>query len=275
MSNRAVDWALHDAPMLRTARGKPDESARFVLVDLAEHADADGVGTYPSLDHIEAATGYDERTIQRALRRLERAGLIARDGTTRAGTVRWKLALEKTRPKSDLAEIEAARAAKREANAARVRRHRARVSRSDVDPVDNPAETASVTHSASVTSGDVTDSASVRTDSASVRNALRVRYVTHSTPPEPSVGTVREPSGTVTGGTLPPDPLRTEHPSGTRNEQDLSPSVGGPEKDHLAGNQQYARVRENWGCCTEPACEMLLDPDGTCPKGHRQEASHA
>jgi hypothetical protein len=266
MSYQAVQWALHDAPMLRTEKGKPDSTARFVLVDLAEHAHDDGTSTFPSPLHIQWATGLDERTVDRALRRLEKAGLIARDGTTRAGAVRWKLALELTRPESDWAEIEAARAAEREATAARVRRHRAKNKGSDVDKsVDNSPEAVAVTDSASVTAGAVTHSASVRTDSASVRNALSVRDVTHAAPPEPSVGTTKgNHHGTLTGGTLPPDPLRPEHPSGTRNEQDHSPLVSGIDQSELISNHQNARARETPTAC--PKCRNDLQPDGFCLK---------
>ncbi|MBB5118708.1 helix-turn-helix domain-containing protein [Streptomyces eurocidicus] len=97
MSNEAVKWAMDDAPMLRTDKGKPDTTARHVLQALAEHAHKDGSNAHPSLLRIQYRTGYDRRTVQRAQRRLEDAGLISANGAVR-GCTRWKLHLEKRRP---------------------------------------------------------------------------------------------------------------------------------------------------------------------------------
>lgn len=80
MSHQAVKWAMDDAPMLITAKGKPDTTARHVLQVLAEWAHADGTHSYPSKLKIQYRTGYDEGTVRKALRRLEAAGLIVRTG---------------------------------------------------------------------------------------------------------------------------------------------------------------------------------------------------
>jgi DNA-binding transcriptional ArsR family regulator len=147
---------MDHAPMLRTEKGKPDSTARHVLQVLAEHAHKDGTNAYPSVRRIRYRTGYDRRTVQRALRRLEDAKLITAYGMVN-GCTRWRLSMDLVRPESDMAELEAEEEAERAATAERVRKHRAQ----------------RVTHSTPVTEGDVTDS-------ATVRNALKVRDVTHS-----------------------------------------------------------------------------------------------
>lgn len=187
VSVEAVKWALYDAPMLLTAAGKPDTTARFVLAVFAERASKDGRDAFPGPAFVKHATGLDVRTVERAVRRLENAELLLRDGMTSMGAVRWRLDLTLKRPATDWAEIEAALAAEREATAARVRKHR--------------------------TKGDVTDSASVTgepvTDSASVRNGRSVRSVTDAVPGEPPVEPPGEPFG---GHAFPRTPLRTESP---------------------------------------------------------------
>lgn len=218
MSVEAVKWALYEAPMLLTPAGKPDTTARFVLVVFAEHADKDGRNAYPGPARVKFVTGLDVRTVERAVRRLEDGKLLERDGFTAAGSVKWKLRVDLLRPASDWEEIEALQQAEREAVAARVRKHRwARTSE------------APVTDAGSVTGegdeGPVTDSECVTgalvTDSASVRNGFEVRYVTDATPGEPPL----EPPGTTTGGMRPPpDPLRTDSPQAAcRIDQPTAP----------------------------------------------------
>ncbi|GAA1065270.1 helix-turn-helix transcriptional regulator [Streptomyces asiaticus] len=166
MSKEAVHWAMDDAPMLRTEKGKPDTTARHVLQVLAEHARADGSSAHPSVLRIQYRTGYDRATIQRALRRLEKGGLIRRDGTTE-GRTRWQLSMELIRPESDWKELEGEEEANRAAAAERKRRSRAKGV--------THAESVTVTDSEGVT---VTDSESVTDDvthSASGRHALKVR----------------------------------------------------------------------------------------------------
>lgn len=208
MSHEAVSWAMDEAPMLMTAAGKPDATARWVLTAVAERADKNGRNAHPSIADIRYRTGHDRSTIQRALRRLEKAGLLVRDGSVN-GRNRWRLAMELCRPASDRDEIEADEEAQRDAVAARVRRHRAK----HVTASECVTETASesvtepdVTHSTPVTERDVTASEPVTgldvTGVTPVRNALNARTeadVTHSTRPEPSKYlTVLEPSGSET-----------------------------------------------------------------------------
>ncbi|MCX4450639.1 helix-turn-helix domain-containing protein [Streptomyces sp. NBC_01789] len=166
MSTEAVDWAMDKAPMPRTEKGKPDTTGRHVLQVLAEYAQPDGSNTHPSVLRIQYRTGYDRTTVQRALRRLERGGLIRRDGTVDSRT-RWQLAMELVRPETDWADLEREEDEFRAAAAERKRRSRSK----------------SVTHAESVTVTDsecvtVTDAESVTgdvTDSAPSRHALKVR----------------------------------------------------------------------------------------------------
>jgi len=156
---------MDDAPMLRTDKGKRDTTARWVLAAIAERADKNGANTFPSIFDIRYRTGFDRKTVREALRRLEAAGLIVRDGTVN-GCTRWRLEMHLRRPASDRRELEEEDELDRTKGADRVRRHRAKT----------------VTHSASVT---VTPSDSVTEDvtpSDSVRNAVEGRYSTDVTP---------------------------------------------------------------------------------------------
>ena len=49
---------------------------KMVLLRLADHAHDDGGSAYPSIAGLVAACGFSARTIQDALRDLERLGLI-------------------------------------------------------------------------------------------------------------------------------------------------------------------------------------------------------
>ncbi|MFI9824456.1 helix-turn-helix domain-containing protein [Streptomyces sp. NPDC052013] len=176
MSTEAVTWAMDDAPMLRTGKGRPDSTARHVLQVLAEHARADGSNAHPSILRIQYRTGYDETTVRRALQRLEQAGLIKNTGTVQ-GRTKWRLMMRLQRSEFDWAELEAEAEAKRRATAERVRRHRAKQRATDSDAVTE-------TDSDAVTATPVTDFESVSnalkvrdvTDSESVRNTHEARY---------------------------------------------------------------------------------------------------
>ncbi|MFD3835352.1 hypothetical protein ACFWWC_03720 [Streptomyces sp. NPDC058642] len=172
MSTEAVSWAMDDAPMLRTDKGRPDSTARHVLQVLAEHARPDGSNAHPSILRIQYRTGYDERTVQRAERRLEAGGLIRRTGTRQGRSV-WKLQLHLRRPEFDWAELEAeAEDAKKQAAERQRRARQRRVTQSGSVTVTH-GESVTVTHSDDVTEGDVTHS-------ESVSHALPMRDVTHS-----------------------------------------------------------------------------------------------
>lgn len=53
-------------------------SLKFVLVSLCDHADDDGWGVYPSIAYTALRVDLSERTVQRALRHLERIGLLVK-----------------------------------------------------------------------------------------------------------------------------------------------------------------------------------------------------
>jgi hypothetical protein len=186
MSHQAVNWAMDDAPMLRTEKNKPDTTARGVLAALAENAHADGTEARPGIPTLVYRTGYDRRTVQRALRRLEDGGLIRQTGM-HGDCVVYALALHLKRPASDWDEIQAEETRRREGAAERQRRARAR-----------RAEAAAVTHSDDVTvthSDDVTEADVTHSDDA--RHALERRDVTHSASGRHALnaaGTILEPS---------------------------------------------------------------------------------
>lgn len=220
MSHEAVSWALHDAPMPLTEKGKPDTTVRLVLVELAEHASADGRNSYPAVLHIRHATGLDDRTIQRALRRLEASGLIQRDGVARNGCTRWKLHLSVTRPETDWTFLESeAEETKRRQSAARAAR-RARAAAASMSGTENAGHDAgNVELSGTENAGQATENGGLSgTQNPGVRHAESRRPARNAT------RTIIEPPGTITGGTLPPDPLRGNDPSGRFNEHATAPS---------------------------------------------------
>ncbi|MFM9629414.1 helix-turn-helix domain-containing protein [Streptomyces galilaeus] len=167
MSTEATGWAMDHAPMLRTEKGKPDTTARHVLQALAEHAKPDGTNSHPSVLRLQYRTGYDRTTVQRALRRLETGGLIARDGTV-DGRTRWRLAMEQRRPATDWEELEREENDFRAAAAERKRRSRSRGV--------THAESVTVTDGKSVT---VTDAESVTAD---VTDATPSRHALNASP---------------------------------------------------------------------------------------------
>lgn len=186
MSREAVKWAMDDAPMLFTEKGKPDTTARHILAVLAEHANP---LAYPSRQQIRFRTGYDERTIQRALARLEDEGLIKREGA-KNGCPMWSMALHRKRPASDREQLKAEAEAKKVATAKRVAAYRARKAAEAQVTGSMPV---TGTDSVPVTSGRVTDSASVRNGPSDGTCGILRPYVTGATPPEPVVEPVLEP----------------------------------------------------------------------------------
>ncbi|MCX4232822.1 helix-turn-helix domain-containing protein [Streptomyces ortus] len=69
MSIKAMTWAMQEAPV-------EDAGPAHVLLILADHANDDGTGAFPSVDTIVWKTRMGERTVQRHLRTLEEQGLI-------------------------------------------------------------------------------------------------------------------------------------------------------------------------------------------------------
>lgn len=203
VSHEAVTWAMDEAPMLLTEKGKPDTTARHVLAVLAERADAKGSGAYPSVLDIQFRTGYDERTIRRVLRRLEAGGLITADGT-KFGCTNWKLALDKKRPATDRTDLEAERDLARDRDAKRKKASRR------PDPAD----------SSGVRDGESRTPSAVR-DAGSRMSGTQSPAVRDATPPEPS-GTVQEPSG---GHAAPRTPLRNGRASLARTDGSTAADV--------------------------------------------------
>ncbi|WP_431892701.1 hypothetical protein [Micromonospora haikouensis] len=229
MSYQAVQWALDDAPMLRTPKGLPDTTARAVLVARAERADEFGRDTHAAITDVIWRTGFDARTIQRAQERLEAAGLLIPDGTTKWGTPRWNLDMSLRRDPEERAQMEAAADEKKAAEAARVREYRRKQKQPRTDAESVRTDPASVR----------TDRGSVRTDPDDVR--------TDAAPPEPPANhpaTPREATQeSPSGGTLPPDPLRPQSPAapGTGIESSLSSAVQEPPQPETA---THDRARE-------------------------------
>jgi hypothetical protein len=216
--------------MLRTEAGKPDAIARFVLVAHAERADKEGRDSHPGPAALIEATGLDERTIDRAEKRLEAAGLIKRDGVSRVGTTRWNLNLSMERGDDGVYSPRSRIERRRLADAERQRRRRERLQTGLAASEERP-----VTDGESVMSRtlnpDVTDSAS----GCHGRNA-----------PQTTLRTTLEPSvGTTPGGTLPPDPLRPQDlPSsdlGFDSENSISSQAGQPPRPDTA---THDRARE-------------------------------
>jgi hypothetical protein len=220
MSHKAVRWAMYDAPMLLTSAGEPDITARFVLVVRAERADDNGRDTYAGPSDVARATGYDERTVRRADRRLEQAGLLIRDGKSRHGTVRWHLAMKAVKAEGEPSPLDDRAARQKKANADRQQRYRDRLKAAANPPQEpQPIE------------GDVSIGPGV-TAFKSVSNGLEERYVTAFkgvsnglSAPQTTLRTtqVNHP-GTTPGGAPPPDPRRPDPPtaSGDRTESGSS-----------------------------------------------------
>lgn len=189
MSVEAVKWALYDAPMLLTPAGKPDTTARFVLVVFAEHADKEGRNAYPGPARVKFVTGLDVRTVERVVRRLEDGKLLERDGFTAAGSVKWKLRTDLVRPASDWEEIEATQQAEREAVATRVKKHRAARTPvplvTDAGSVTRGTAEESVTDSECVTDWLVTDPASVCNGRSAGGTTIRTTTGGHAAPQTP------------------------------------------------------------------------------------------
>lgn len=232
MSWEAVKWALDDAPMLRTEAGKPDTTARAVLVARAERAGVNGENSHAAVEDVVWRTGYDDRTVQRAQERLEGAGLMVRDGVTDFGTIRWNLNMTLKRPDEERDEIRADILRRRADHAKReqIRRDRLREAR-----------------------GPRADSASARVDLKYARgdgDSARADAV----PPEPPTnhpGTILE---SPTGGTLPPDPLGPEDlpSSDLRRELESDINMGGNQSQDLIGELR-PRARGSGGQLAEDA----------------------
>jgi DNA-binding Lrp family transcriptional regulator len=66
---------------------------RLVVLALADYAHDDGGNAYPSVSTLAAKAYMSERNVQYALRRLEQAGEIERQGTHVSGATIWRITL--------------------------------------------------------------------------------------------------------------------------------------------------------------------------------------
>jgi hypothetical protein len=256
VSYQAVSWALYQAPMLRTAKegavkeGR-DSTARMVLVVLAEHADPAGKESRPSVLRIRYATGLDERTIQRAMGRLEEAKLISRDGTTRDGVVRWTLAMERERPEDEWTAMVADADRVREVESQRRRERRQRKKSADVSGILRPGHGAVDNQPVSPVDNDgdsgVRDAESRMsgTQSTGVRDAESRMSGTQCPPNHPEEPPTTTTQGTTPGGTLPPDPLRPPAPEAPGTESKNSTSDQQDQPPPQPETASYDRARED------------------------------
>ena len=73
MSIQVMAWVM-GLPKARV----PNPTDAYVLLILGNYASADGGSVFPSIKLLEATTKLHRRTIQAAMRRLEKRGLIVR-----------------------------------------------------------------------------------------------------------------------------------------------------------------------------------------------------
>ncbi|MCO1575005.1 MarR family winged helix-turn-helix transcriptional regulator [Crossiella sp. SN42] len=158
-----VRWAKTVPPILRSD-GQPDQTAHYVLLALATWANADGTGARPSVRQLAQATYSDTTTVERALDRIQAAGLISKTCDLN-GTSVWTLHLTVVHDGPTITDRRIER--RRATDAERQRRRRARragqvgrhaVGERDVTPsdtvtapVDNPVDNPDVTQSHTVT----------------------------------------------------------------------------------------------------------------------------
>lgn len=238
MSYQAVKWALGESPMLLTDKGKNDASARAVLCSLAEHANEYGANSHPSVLRIQFETGYDERTVQRALDRLVLAKLIEQTGVTFSGTIVWKLDMSRVRPVDEWELMKARAEEKKASEAARVKAYR--------DRKASP-ESASGDESRTDTESVRTDSLTVRTDFKSVR--------TDGTPPEPLRNHQENHQGEPPTGERPP---RTPPNRGASGATDRQPGSSQSDQDQPLQEHRNSRPRARETPRNAPKCEHGL-----------------
>lgn len=66
---------------------------KLTLLALADHANDEGEGAYPSLTRLELKTALGRQSVVNALTALKQAGLIIRNGISKRGTVDYTLSL--------------------------------------------------------------------------------------------------------------------------------------------------------------------------------------
>lgn len=205
------DWAK-GVPTLLLGNKTPDTTAHLVLLTMATFADPDGTNIRPSLPTLTAASHLAKtRTCADAIKRLEAAKLIVRSGEMNGGIVVWALnyAVEMA-PRT--AAVEAGRDQALSKQAERNRRYRERQ-----------------------------------------RDAAQGRHVTPEVASQPQVSTgtpaLDQPltsQGTF-GGTLPPDPLRSDPAPRGRNDCSTAAEQLQDPPAQVERKSPVPRVRERRG----------------------------
>lgn len=85
MSVRVMSWVFENSD--------EELGARLVLLALADHAQDDGRGAYPSVATIARKTRMSIRGVQYALARLKESGAVRPDGLGPRGTVSYSIVM--------------------------------------------------------------------------------------------------------------------------------------------------------------------------------------
>lgn len=88
MSANVFQWVLQKSPAQLVNR--------LVLLVLADHANGDGTGAWPSTETIAKEARCSIRSAQYALNALEQAGAIKQTGWSKHGTREWKVEMTRT-----------------------------------------------------------------------------------------------------------------------------------------------------------------------------------
>ncbi len=271
MAWQNVAWALRRSPMMLTEKGLPDSTAKTVLVVLCEYSDVDGSNAFPSVPVIEYESSLDERTVRRALDRLEAAGLITAVGKIGRDVTIWQVNVQLARSESALPDFMAGKDAKKAAEAERARRNRekAKAKTAPVVTAAGPEGLGYIDVQREISASAAaprTDSLSVRTDTESVRtDSLPVR--TDRVTPLPTSYPPSTHQAPTTGGTLPPDPLRNPTASRPGTDSQTSPSDGVTQTQPLTTlptDRAGARVRAV-GVASVPALRLIDGGDEEAP----------
>lgn len=91
MSVHVISWVLKHSPV-------DVPGHRLVLICLADKAGEDGAGAWPSAATIGRETRQTDRNVRYALKALEQAGHIAREGTRARGTIEWRVVMAPSQP---------------------------------------------------------------------------------------------------------------------------------------------------------------------------------
>lgn len=85
MSVQALSWVLEHSDA--------QYADRLVLISLADHAQSDGTGAWPSVETIARHAKISRRAALYSLSALEEQGAIVRTGKSRQGTVVWTVVM--------------------------------------------------------------------------------------------------------------------------------------------------------------------------------------